>query len=179
MRVIPGRYGMLEPLPATAGTALRRMPGRDIGIVHLRDAIGTRVGFWTRQARATRADPTGASISAAALPQRAGTLPVNVCGYPGDKCIAVGRPPRQQCATHQYRAFNRTVRLVGNILEYANDTFPGMSGSPVWVRRHPSMGGRVLVAVHVSGDSPATAGRANRGERITQDALRWIVANLR
>lgn len=168
MRVIPGRYGTLEPLPATAATALRRMPGRDIGIVHLKDAIGTRVGYWSRTARRTRADATGTSISAGPLPMPAGRLPVNVCGYPGDKCINVGRPPRQQCATHRYRAFNRSVRLTGNILEYLNDTFPGMSGSPVWVRRHPSMGGRVLVAVHVSGGSPATPGIANRGERLAR-----------
>jgi glutamyl endopeptidase len=179
LRVIPGRFGTLEPLPASVATGQVKMPGRDIGIVHLRDAIGSTVGVWTRQARRTRLDATGTSISAGPLPQRAGTLPVNVSGYPADKCIRVGRPPVQQCGTHQYRAFNSTVRLVGNILEYVNDTAGGMSGSPVWVRRHPSMGGRVLVAVHISGDDPATRGLANRGERITPDVLRFIVANLR
>ena len=39
------------------------------------------------------------------------------------------------------------------MLTYLNDTCPGHSGSPVWVRRHPSMGGRVLVGVH-SGAAP-------------------------
>jgi glutamyl endopeptidase len=181
LRVIPGRNGTLEPLPATQATAFRLAPGfrsvspTDYGIIHLRDPIGSRVGYWTRTYSRRPVDPTGTSISATGLPLAAGVLQVNVAGYPGDKCMAVAR--RRVCGTRMFRAYDRTARLRGGILHYVNDTFGGMSGSPVWVRRHPSMGGRVLVAIHIAGDDPATPGVANRGVRITPPILRWIAAN--
>lgn len=190
MRIVPGRYGTWEPLPATAATAFRVMPGHDIGIIHLRDPIGNTVGFWGRAYRRTRVDAYGTSMSAGALPLRAGVLTVNVAGYPGDmprtaalNCrnpggrpcdhTAIGNPGRHRtCGTFQYRAYNRTVRERSGHLYYLNDTCPGHSGSPVWVRRHPSMGGRVLVGVHVGGGR-----RANRAVRITPAVLNFIRAN--
>ena len=198
MRIIPGRHGTLEPLPATQAVAFRRMPGHDIAVIHLADPIGSRVGFWSRAYRRTAADPVGTSIGAA-LPLPAGRLSVNVCGYPVDK-PSTGRlrcrDPRQPasrcrhspltdprrsrlCGTFQYRAYNRTVRQRGNTLDFLNDTCPGHSGSPVWVRRHPSMGGRVLVAVHRAGDDRGRPGVANRAVRINADVVRFLVANTR
>jgi outer membrane protein OmpA-like peptidoglycan-associated protein len=131
------------------------------------------------------------------LPLRAGTLQVNLSGYPADKpsgarfvCTDPRRPrnrcfhsligdPRRSrlCGTEQWRAFDKTVASRGGILEYVDDTCPGHSGSPVWVRRDPSLGGRVMVAIHISGDHPPRP-VANRSVRITQpvlnDILRWL-----
>lgn len=128
------------------------------------------------------------------MPQ--GKLKVNLSGYPADmpsarrfgcrdpqqpkKRCRHGRlsdPKRQRiCGTHQYRAYSRTVRPSGGMLQYLNDTCPGHSGSPVWVKRHSSKGGRVLVAVHVAGDAPP-APTANRAVPITNSVLNFIKAN--
>lgn len=176
MRIIPGRHGSWEPLPATRAAGFHIAPGyssvtpTDYAIIRLRDPIGRQVGYWHRVYARSAIDPTGTSISAAALPIRAGVLRVNLCGYPGDKCVNIGRPPRRVCGTHQYRAYDRSVRLQGGMLFYRNDTFVGMSGSPVWVRRHASMGGRVLVAIHVA----AAGSAANQAVRITPRILEFI-----
>jgi glutamyl endopeptidase len=182
LRIIPGRYGTWEPLPATQATTLLPMPGYDIGIIHLRDPIGNQVGYWSRAYARTRIDQTGTSISAAPLPLPAGRLQVNIAGYPGDKpggrrfgCL--GPSPHRLCGTYPYLSYNRTVSSSGGILNYLNDTFPGMSGSPVWVRRDPTMGGRVLIGVHVAGDDPARPGISNRSVRINDQILRFITAN--
>jgi glutamyl endopeptidase len=195
LRVIPGRNGSLEPLAATRGSRILLYPRyranspTDIGLLYLADAVGNRVGFWTRRHTRRPFDSTGTSMSSR-LPQGAGVLPVNLSGYPADMpaarrfdCRAGGacvnsnlRPPRNRlvCGTSQYRSFDRTVALQGGMLTYRNDTCPGHSGSPVWVKRHPSMGGRVLVGVHVGG---RTTG--NRAVHLTAQHLAWIAANTR
>jgi glutamyl endopeptidase len=181
IRVIPGRNGTLEPLPATQGVTAQLAPGfrpataTDYGVIHLRDPVGNAVGFWSIEHRSTAIDPIGTSISAAPLPLRAGVLKVNLSGYPADKCITTGSPATQLCGAQQWRAFDRTVSSTGGILEYLDDTFGGHSGSPVWVRRDPSLGGRVMVAIHISGDDKATPVVANRGVRITP----LVLANIR
>lgn len=54
MRVIPGRSGTSEPLPATQAVSFKIAPGfsgsspTDYGIIHLADPIGKKVGYWTR-----------------------------------------------------------------------------------------------------------------------------------
>ena len=174
MRVIPGRNGSLEPLPATRATKLILFPGfvpatgTDIGIIHLADPIGNTVGYWTSGHALHPGDAIGTSILAGALPLPAGTLRVNVCGYPGDKPGG---------GTVQYRAYNLSVRLVGRMLHHVADTYPGHSGSPVWVRRDPTRGGRVLIGVHVAGDDPSYRGKANRAVLIDSTVRRFIIAN--
>lgn len=203
MRVIPGRNGTLEPLPATQATRFivprNYAPAspNDYGIIQLRDPIGNSVGYWSRTHSRSPGDSVGTSISARPLPLRAGVLRVNLSGYPSDKpsskkfgCRDLKRPrrrcyhtslsdPRRQriCGTLQYRTFNRTVRLRRGMLHYLNDTCPGHSGSPVWVKRHSSMGGRVLVAIHVAGDDSGIRGLANRAVRIDDRILRFIIDN--
>ena len=57
MRVIPGRKGTLEPLPATQAVRFILAPGfsgatrTDYGIIHLADPIGNKVGYWTLKTR--------------------------------------------------------------------------------------------------------------------------------
>lgn len=203
LRVIPGRQGSLEPLAATVGRAIILAPGyrpsspTDFGIIHLADPIGSTVGYWSAGYRKTVADPTGTSILNGSLPAPAGTLPVNVSGYPADKPGAskygcwdpkgnhrrckhtlLGSSARNRaCGTVPYRSYDKTTLLQGGMLHYLNDTCPGHSGSPVWVRRHPSKGGRVLVGVHVAGDDPQTSGVANRAVFINAKVRAFIVAH--
>ena len=204
MRVIPGRNGTLEPLPATQAATFLLPPGfapvtpTDYGVIHLRDPIGNMVGYWTQTFTRNAGDTVGTSFYSGPLP--AGSLPVNISGYPADqpsdpafgcrdasqpqnRCrhSLLGNPSRSiACGTFQFRSFDRTVRSVGGMLEYLNDTCPGHSGSPVWVRRLPSMGGRVLIAVHVGGDDPSVSGLANRAVRITPTVMtniqRWLAS---
>ncbi|WP_167759361.1 trypsin-like serine protease [Mycobacterium sp. PS03-16] len=195
IRVIPGRNGSLEPLPATRGSGILLYPGyapagpTDIGILRLVDPIGSTVGFWTSRHTVRPFDSTGTSMSAR-LPLAAGVLRVNLSGYPADmpaarrfRCRAGGTcrnsdlgPPRNRliCGTSQYRSFDRTVSLGQGMLTYRNDTCPGHSGSPVWIKRHPSMGGRVLVGVHVGGHTTG-----NSAVLLSTRHLRWIAANIR
>jgi V8-like Glu-specific endopeptidase len=197
MRVIPGRNGSLEPLPATQAAHFYLPRGwvsnspTDYGIIHLRDPIGNSVGFWSRQYRRLPGDAFGTSISAAPLPLDAGKLRVNLSGYPADKpsarrlgCRTAAHTQRchftapgtagrsRLCGAFQYRAYDKTVSSSGGILTYLDDTCPGHSGSPVWVKRHPSMGGRVLIAIHIAG-----GGTANRSVRITNPVMRFIIAH--
>lgn len=200
MRIIPGRNGPLEPLPATVAAAFQLAPGfapttaTDYGVIQLRNPIGIRIGYWSVKHRLSAGDPIGTSISPLILPQK---LRVNLSGYPADKpfgskffCTdptqpknrcshsSLANPKRARvCGTEQWLAYDRSVAATGGILEYLDDTCPGHSGSPVWVKQAASKGGRVLVAIHVSGDQPPKP-VANRGVRITRpvlnNILRWL-----
>jgi glutamyl endopeptidase len=168
MRVIPGQNRTLEPLPATHAVRFIPAPGfqalsqTDYGIIHLADPIGAKVGFWTLETHQTKEDRVGTSIlPSGSLPMPAGQLKVNVCGYPGDK------PNEQQCN------YGLTVRVTKGLLLYLNDTYDGQSGSPVWVRRSPDMGGRVLVGIHI-GAGPKVDG----GVFITPAVRKFIAANI-
>jgi V8-like Glu-specific endopeptidase len=198
LRVIPGRNGPLEPLPATRASRLVIFPGyiqttpTDLGIVQLANPVGRRIGWWRRSGGRTASDQVGTSISSgASMPAGITAGSVHVSGYPADLpgdprfgCRAIGggacnysqigSPTRDRanCGTRQYRAFDRTVQVSGGMLTYLDDTCPGHSGSPVWVRQPAASGGRTLVGVHVSGGSTA-----NAAVRITPAILRWIVAN--
>jgi V8-like Glu-specific endopeptidase len=206
LRVIPGRNGTLEPLPATQAVRCILASGfsgssaTDYGIIHLADPIGEKVGYWTLKTHRHPGDPVGTSIlSSGSLPLPAGKIKVNLSGYPADMpsgrqyfCRDPKRPLNRcrhsllgdkrrsaLCGTYQHRAYDLTVRLAGGILHYLNDTCPGHSGSPVWVRRSPDMGGRVLVGIHIAGDDPAIAGKANRAVFINKTVRSFIVANIR
>jgi glutamyl endopeptidase len=168
MRVVPGHNRTLEPLPASH--AVRFLPASgfvpgsptDLGIIHLADPIGTKIGFWTLEAHQSKGDPVGTSVlSSGSLPLSAAQLKVNVCGYPVDKLN------EQRCA------YDLTVRVAGGLLYYLNDTYGGQSGSPVWVRRSPDMGGRVLVGVHLG-----SVGQANVSVFINPAMRKFIAANI-
>ncbi len=203
MRVIPGRDGTLEPLPATAATkfilpnSYQGASSTDYGIIHLANPIGNAIGYWSQTHKTWPKDCIGTSIlSVETLPKPLGKLKVNLSGYPADKpfgkkfgCTDPVQPrkrcrhsklsnPKRDllCGTYQYKAYGKTVLLKEGMLHYLNDTCPGHSGSPVWVKRHSSMGGRVLVAVHVAGDD-GQGTVANRSVFITPEVRRFIVAN--
>jgi len=198
IRVIPGRQGSLEPLPASGAARLFVMPGwsavtpTDIGIIHLTHPIGKSVGYWSVPFRRMRGDDRGTSISTRPLPVEAGKLKINLSGYPADMppsgkgcrtsaktslChnTGLGAPGRSRlCGAYQYRAYDRTVAVKGQLLHYLDDTCPGHSGSPVWVKRVPEHGGRVMVGVHLG-----VSGGSNVAARITPAVMRFITAHLR
>lgn len=194
LRIIPGRNGSSEPFKSTTSAKFLPYGSADIAIVHLADPIGNTVGFWTRTHSKSKADPIGTSILSGSLPLPAGTLKVNVSGYPGDMPAAKTyncRDPKAKgarctfnfdasrsklCGAFQYRSYDVTVKRDGNLLRHATDTCGGHSGSPVWVRRHWSMGGRVLVAVHV-GSNTIKKKTTNRAVLIDKDILKFIIAN--
>lgn len=169
--VVPGRNGLSEPFGRAQAQSVSFAPGfaagtaTDYGVIQLSTPIGNSVGFWGIAFRRGAGDTTGTSISADPLPLKEGTLQVNLSGYPADKCLPTG-----QCGTQQWRAFDRTVKSEAGQLHYLNDTFGGHSGSPVWVRRSPDLGGRVMVGIHIRG-----AGGTNAAVRITPGVLANIV----
>lgn len=163
MVVMPGRNGASKPFGSARGAKFVPYPGAaDIGIIHLATPIGNTVGYWTRDWAKNAKDPTGRSILRGSLPLPAGKLDVNLSGYPGDK-------PRGE----PYRSYDYTTDVSGGILAYSNDTYHGHSGSPVWVLRDPTNGGRVMVAVHVAGRDA----RSNIGVLITSSIRNFIIAN--
>jgi V8-like Glu-specific endopeptidase len=196
MRVIPGRNGPLEPLPATRAVRFFRYrgyqpnTGTDLGLIRLANPIGNSVGWWRESRVVSPADPFGTSMSTT-LPAAAGTLRVSLSGYPGDmpatpslgcrdpsgrpcRYSLIGSPARNRtrCGTEQWQSRNVTARPgVKGVLVYVNATCPGHSGSPVWATRPPAAGGRVLLGVHVG----EVLGRnANRAARLRPAVLRWI-----
>jgi len=174
IRIIPGRNGSSEPLPATQAAKLivpagyntsKGATALDFGIIQLKDAIGNRVGYWSKAYRRWKKDKTGTSFLNGGLPLNVGTLRVNISGYPNDKG-----------GIKQYWSYNRTKLLKDGMLHYLNDTARGHSGSPVWVRRHSSKGGRVLVGVHVAGDD-GIGDKANRAVFINAKVRKFIKDN--
>jgi glutamyl endopeptidase len=148
----------------------------DYAIIHLTEPAGTKYGYWG-MADWKKYNVRTSIHSNKFLPLPAGELKVNICGYPGDE----DRSDRM--GDHQWLAYDRSAKFSDNrqILEYLNDTFPGHSGSPVWVRRHSSMGGRVLVAIHISGRTRNAAGKivgsGNRAVYINDSVRNFIKAN--
>jgi glutamyl endopeptidase len=169
MIVMPGRNGASKPFGSARAVKFlpfTKVAGRtatDVGIIQLAAPIGATSGYWTRYWAKSKVDPIGRSILPGNLPLPAGTLKVNLSGYPGDK-------PRGM----PFRAYDATVKLADGVLTYVNDTFAGHSGSPVWVRRHPTKGGRVMVAIHVAGSS---ARSENYGVLIDAAVRKFIIEN--
>ncbi|MBC7826265.1 MAG: trypsin-like peptidase domain-containing protein [Chitinophagaceae bacterium] len=147
----------------------------DYAIIHLKEAAGNKFGFWGMSNWSK--DKVRTTIhSNKFLPLPAGQITVNICGYPGDE------DRKDRFGNHQWLAYNRSAKFSENrkILEYLNDTFAGHSGSPVWVRRHPSMGGRVMVGIHISGitrQNNKITGKGNRAVYINDDVRKFIAAN--
>jgi V8-like Glu-specific endopeptidase len=192
MTVIPGRdagrrpFGTAHALRFNFARGYRdrrdNVTPRDYAVIYLREPIGNRVGFWTIAHTSSPRDPLGTSISAAPLPSPLGRQRVNLSGYPGDRCfVTAASAGRRLC--HQWRAKDRAVVEQAGMLHYLNDTFGGHSGSPVWVKRDASLGGRVMVGIHVGADDRGRPGAtpvvANRGVRITPAILADIRRLLR
>lgn len=143
--------------------------GKDYAIMHIADSVGNQTGYFGMAP--SKADPTGSSILPGSLPLPAKDLYMNLCGYPNDKGGDL-----------QYLSYNRGFELQEDrkVLAYFNDTMGGHSGSPVWVRRHSSMGGRVIIGIHIGAGPNAKAGGSqyNKAVFITDEVRDFIKRNI-
>ncbi len=198
--VTPGRNGVdsggspRQPFGSTTSIAVRysaqwrssHNPEFDFGLITLRDAIGSQrqptlgsrpLGFWGSRewGAGTRINPREASVLQG--------KPVNISGYPGDKCGAqppVGSAtdpqqlacPANQWASNQWRAFGRVLNAAPAAtprrIRYDMDTFGGHSGSPVWLRWQNF---RNLIAIHRAGSG---IGAYNEGVRVTTEMMNTV-----
>ena len=188
--VVPGRNGTQRPFSTARAVRFAFAQGftgradfvraRDYAVIYLDRPIGNTVGHWSIAHTSSRIDPIGTSISGAPVPNG---QQLHISGYPSDKVRIIGNPPQR--FLQQWRARNvlRTIDQRG-MMHYLNDTFGGQSGSPIWVERRASLGGRVMIGLHVGGDdlgqSTATTPllAANRGIKFTQaivDDIRRLI----
>lgn len=152
----------------------------DYGVVILRDPIGTGTGWWTFNPFRWAGDPLSGGVNqTGAFPVAART--VHVSGYPCDlpsqRTDPCFEPTGNLQGSCQYYAVNAAVRITASgILEYVNDTFGCMSGSPVWIKR-AGQNSRTLIAVHISGNDNTFTDIANRGVFITGSVLDFVRAH--
>lgn len=194
VRVIPGRRGNEKPPFGTATSTSLKLPSgyrsatqTDYGIVILDRPIGNTSGHWGVAHKRWSWDPRGTSILSGSLPFLPGGFKVNLAGFPRDLPKEKPKPApceaRTSPARFMYRVYDTTVKRFSStppgLLEYVNDTCPGMSGSPVWIKRSRWKGGRVMVAIHIRRDVAATPGLANAGVLIDDDVRRFIRANVK
>lgn len=186
--VSPGRNGSKTPL-GTFGVEKIIMSesgfkndfiatAKDYAILKLKDggkpAVKKQIegiGCWGEPA--SKRDPVGTSILPKSLPAALGVLTVNLCGYPTD---------RHWNGNFQVLAYNKTVRIdkTSGLLHYENDTYSGHSGSPVWVRRSPDRGGRVLVGIHIRVGDRSKAGKPLTTAGVfINDAVRKFISDNR
>ena len=186
LTVVPAMNGNLFPKPGLGVYQVSRVvmsksnfksiditTPADYAVIHLKEPAGTKFGYWGMAD--WKKDKLRTTIhSKKFLPLPAGELTLNLCGYAGDE----DREDRK--GDHQWLAYNRSAKFSENrqILEYYNDTFGGHSGSPAWVRRHSSMGGHVMVGIHISGISRNPQGKGNRAVYINDTVRKFITANI-
>jgi V8-like Glu-specific endopeptidase len=189
----PARNLTTNPYGTAKSSRLRWAPGwngstvgQDWALITLGTSIGAKkfaslgnqpLGFWSspKYGAGTRINPRD-SIAVGA--------PLNVAGYPGDKCgasPAKGSATDVQLAACSSAKFASTMwksfgKATGSspsggagLLLYSMDTKAGHSGSPVWLRWQDY---RNLVAVHTGGWSAD----ANRGVRLTDAILTQVRA---
>ncbi len=209
----PGRNGRTLPFGRIDAVNLRVSPQWqtaantqfDFALLTLRDAVGAAnqaalgnrpLGFWShpRLGGGTRINPRAIGVLR--------NMPVNLSGYPSDKCL--DQPPDRPATPAEIAACTGTVpgapelrdlgstqwRSFGNVVDPAPATEPrsitydldsatGHSGGPVWLRWQNF---RNLIAVNTGGFPRPTAPFdiiANMGVRITEDVLRQVRAWMR
>ena len=164
LMVAPGRFGENNfPFGASKVTSVH-LPSNfkggsatDIGLIYLEKPLGNTVGYWSADYKKLSFDDVGTSFIKKGPVAYPGNFKVNLSGYPGD----MPNGCTTDCGTFQYSTYDVTTKFVEDpskrklnghmlrTLRYENDTSGGHSGSPVWVKRDKSMGGRVLCGVHI------------------------------
>lgn len=209
----PGRNGRTLTFGESRSRTLRVTPEWaasrdhqfDFGLITLEDDIGTTthaslggaaLGFWShpRLGGGTHIRP----LEVAWLPGR----PVNLDGYPIDKCLdqpparaltaaeaaactgtVPGNPRLRDLGSMQWRAFGNVVNASPpgepRVITYDLDSAVGHSGGPIWLRWEQY---RNIVAVNTGGFPSATPPFtivANMGVRITDAVLTTVRAWMR
>ncbi len=192
LRVIPGRNdgaSVREPFGSTPAAAIQLarnfapITATDYGVAILRDPIGNSTGWWTFEPFRFSGDPQGTSIAASDASIPAAGAQVDLSGYPCD------RPQPTHLGGRRDPCFRSSIRrgtlqyhdrngLAGptpaGILEYFNDTFNCMSGSPVWVEGGSASPGRTMIGVHIDRNRPPDPPTANRGVLIKGTVRQFI-----
>ncbi len=148
------------------------LTSRDYAILHIEKTTGNETGFFGQDI--TGIDKLGSSILQGNLPLPIKKQDLNICGYPGDIDDKKG--------SRQYLSYNYGNDFMdnGKIITYFNDTSGGMSGSPIWVKRSPDNGGRVIVGIHIDHGTQIKTGRSkfNRGVFITDEVRKFMSDNM-
>jgi glutamyl endopeptidase len=144
----------------------------DYAILHIEKPIGDETGYFGQGI--TGIDKLGSSILQGKLPLPLKELDLNICGYPGDLDDKKG--------SRQYLSYNygNEFQDDGRIITYFNDTSGGMSGSPIWVKRSPDNGGRVIVGIHVDHGTEIKTGKSkfNKGVFVTGEVRKFMRDNM-
>jgi len=195
MRVIPARNDAAspgEPFGSTQVTAVqlaqsfRPTTATDYGVAILREPIGNSAGWWTFEPFSVPGDPLGTSIVANDESIPNASVQIDISGYPCDLPAPTHKGGRSDACfkpglrkgTVQYHDRNGLANITTDgILEYFNDTFNCMSGSPVWFETQPGRGGRMMIAVHIDRNRPPDPPEANRGVLITGTVRSFIQAH--
>lgn len=149
----PGTTRTNEPFGRVRVTRIDRHPsvsncgGRDFAVLTLATRVGRETGVWSRMR--------------AMDPKWLQRVKVNIAGYPRDK---------HSHGDQLWFSYDDVVGAGGTVIEYANDTFAGMSGAPIWIRWQ---GLRSIVGIHLCADQPG-APRGNRGLLFTDPILTQI-----
>lgn len=184
VEILPGVNDGFIPFESSTAKKITIFPGYihgtevcvdDIAIIETEDFVvlnspDSSPGFWG--VAPNNIDSRGTTIGAM-FGWRPGYYKVNMSGYPSGSEI-------------QHRSFDNTINISKSklltlptdkrekFLFIKNDARPGMSGSPVWVKRHNSSGGRVAVAIFLGMDE--IAGKRYAVARlITDDVIDFIL----
>jgi V8-like Glu-specific endopeptidase len=145
---------------------------RDYAILHIEKPTGEETGYFGQGI--TGIDKLGSSILKGKLPLPLKQQDLNICGYPGDLDDKTG--------SRQYLSYNYGNEFLdgGRIITYFNDTSGGMSGSPIWIKRSPDNGGRIIAGIHIDHGTEIKTGKSkfNRGVFMTDEVRKFISDNM-
>lgn len=183
VEILPGLNDTYIPFESSPAKKIHVFPAynpgdavtvNDIALIETDDFVAINKpdpapGFWDMPPN--KSDKIGTSIGAI-VGWRSGQYRVNVGGYPVNSDI-------------QHYSFDDTIRISrsrlstlpsdkrANFLFIKNDIRRGMSGSPVWVKRHSSVGGRVAFAIFLGMDE-IQGKRYATARLITEDVIEFI-----
>jgi len=153
----PGTTCGAEWQGTVAGWSLLGRDDYDYGVLRLDCTVGNDVGWFGFFSKGQK-----------------NHQPSTISGYPADK------EPGQQWWSH-----HNVAKKTGRKLFYKNDTFGGMSGSPVWYDKDPNpredcpAGGPCIAGVHGYGFDPSMRNRwyrdYNSGVQINTSVLRNLI----
>lgn len=162
----PGTTCKAQWQGTVAGWALRGRDDYDYGVIRLDCTVGNDVGWFGFFSRGQK-----------------NHQPSTISGYPADKVPVAPAPagPAQQWWSH-----SNVAHKTGWKLFYRNDTFNGMSGSPIWYDKdsHPRedcpAGGPCIAGVHGYAFDPFTWKNKwyrtyNSGVQINNSVLRNLI----
>jgi V8-like Glu-specific endopeptidase len=160
IHVFPGYHAGTQVTPCDLALIEIQMIGQ----------LSNQFSYWGKPTTPNDADATSLGALAGWRP---GTFTAQVSGYPGDSDFQ----HRSLDDTISFPAGGSTgaVRMQETTLLLRHRVLYGMSGSPVWVRRHPSMGGRIAIAIFL-GMIAISKKRYVAARILTQDILNFVAA---